>query len=58
MFKAIYDLIVLFIIGYSIYLDKSVLSEFPFDIYDGIRYFVMIFVLLGIRRIVFGKWIR
>jgi hypothetical protein len=59
MFKGIYDLIVLIIIGYSIYVDKTIFKDFPFDWFtDGLRYFVMIFVLLGIRRIVFGKWIR
>ena len=55
MFKGIYDLIVIIFIGYNVYLDKVVLADFPFDIFF---YVVAIFVALGIRRIVFGKWIR
>ena len=58
MFKGIYDLIVIIFIGYNVYLDKVVLKDFPMDMFDGFRYVVMIFVALGIRRIVFGKWIR
>ena len=58
MFKGIYDLIVIIFIGYNVYLDKVILKDFPIDMYDYFRYVVMIFVALGIRRIVFGKWIR
>ena len=51
MFKGVYDLIVLIIIGLAIY-------EYQYDVFVALKYFVIVFVLLGIRRIVFGKWIR
>jgi len=59
MFKALYDLIVLIIIGMLIHQDNTIYKDVSLG-WDFIifKYVLVLVVLLGIRRIVFGKWIR
>jgi len=59
MFKALYDLIVLIIIGILIYQDNTIFEGVPLGWeYYIFKYGLVLVVLLGIRRIVFGHWIR